>query len=82
MSLSFIILNYLSITEDFSKGAWSPWSKCSSTCEGMKQRKRICDFDSQFPCSEDVEVENCSSLCPGKYFVDMLYSLYYYIHLL
>ena len=53
--------------DDITKGAWSLWTECSATCEGTTQRKRICDFDSNFPCTNDVEVKNCSNPCPGNF---------------
>lgn len=55
------------LTDDVTKGAWSTWSGCSATCEGIKLRKRICDFDSNYPCTNDVEHKNCSNPCPGGY---------------
>ena len=54
-------LIYLSVDVGF--GEWSPWSDCSTTCEGDQMRERTC-FD--YCNGQHQEVRRCVQMCPGN----------------
>ncbi|XP_070552180.1 cell surface hyaluronidase-like isoform X2 [Ptychodera flava] len=56
---------------DGNWGAWTPWSECSNTCDGSRQRTRVCDNpppkNGGLLCAgSDTEVEQCLGVvgCP------------------
>jgi len=53
------------------KGKWSPWSACAATCNGKRQRHRVCDFDFEenedSRCSDEIQLQDCNNQCPGMF---------------
>lgn len=50
--------------------AWSPWSECSQSCNGVRSRKRFCALTSDNHCASNrFETESCNTdvLCPGQF---------------
>lgn len=77
LSLTSLVTEILTIIflliEDSGFGDWSPWSLCSSSCNGTQSRSRQC-FDY---CHGDYEQsKQCGELaCPGNIIIKVFTTL-------